>query len=113
MKRGIIFWSLPEVLIIDLKRWNDYTRKNNNIVHTPLENVDFSKYVKGYNKETYIYDLYGVCNHHGGVQGGHYTAFVKNANGKWYHYNDTRVNEVPDNKVITQQTYCLFYRKKN
>jgi len=113
VKRGIIFWSLPEVLIIDLKRWNGYTRKNNNIVHTPLENVDFSKYVKGYNKETYIYDLYGVCNHHGGVQGGHYTAFVKNANGKWYHYNDTRVNEVPDNKVITQQTYCLFYRKKN
>ena len=24
------------------------------------------------------YDLYGICNHVGGVTGGHYTAFVKN-----------------------------------
>ena len=24
-----------------------------------------------------IYDLYGVVNHHGGILGGHYTAFVR------------------------------------
>lgn len=111
INRGIIFWSLPKVLIIDLKRWNGYTKKKNTLVSTPLTNVDFTKYVKGYNKHTYIYELYGVCNHHGGVSGGHYTAFVKNANDKWYHFNDTDVKEIASTHIVTPQSYCFFYRK--
>ena len=112
VNRGIIFWSLPEILIIDLKRWNGHTHKLNTLVTTPLTNVDFSHYVNGYNKNSYVYDLYGVCNHSGGVMGGHYTSYVKNANGKWYQFNDTMVNEIPEEKVISQQSYCFFYRKK-
>jgi ubiquitin carboxyl-terminal hydrolase 8 len=110
--RGIIFWSLPEILIIDLKRWNGYTKKLNTLIETPLTDVDFSTYVKGYNSKSYIYDLYGVCNHSGGVSGGHYTSYVKNANGKWYEFNDTRVNEIAESSVISQKSYCFFYRKK-
>jgi ubiquitin C-terminal hydrolase len=110
--RGIIFWSLPEILIIDLKRWNGYTKKLNTLIETPLNDVDFSTYVKGYNSSSYIYDLYGVCNHSGGVSGGHYTSYVKNANGKWYEFNDTRVNEITEASVISQKSYCFFYRKK-
>ena len=45
--------------------------------------------------------------------GGHYTAYVKNANNKWYHYNDTNVSEIAENKVINPKGYCYFYRKKN
>ena len=26
-----------------------------------------------------LYDLYAISNHHGGMGGGHYTAYVKNA----------------------------------
>jgi ubiquitin carboxyl-terminal hydrolase 8 len=111
VNRGIIFWSLPEILIIDLKRWNGYNKKNNILIETPLKNVDFSKYIKGYNKETYIYDLYGVCNHHGNISGGHYTANIKNANGKWHKYNDSQVIEINETQIITQQAYCFFYRK--
>jgi ubiquitin C-terminal hydrolase len=59
-----------------------------------------------------VYDLYGICNHSGGVQGGHYTSFIKNANGKWYHFNDTNVTEIEENKLISPKAYCLFYRKK-
>ena len=43
--------------------------------------------------------------------GGHYTAFVKNTNGKWYHYNDMMVTEINEKKVISAKAYCLFYRK--
>lgn len=111
--RGIIFWSLPNIMIIDIKRWNSQLRKNNTIVQTPLTDVDFTKYVKGYNSSSYIYDLYGVCNHHGGTLGGHYTAYIKNANGKWYLFNDTIINEIPEIKVVTNNAYCFFYRKKN
>ena len=28
-------------------------------------------------ENSYKYDLYGICNHSGGVAGGHYTSFVK------------------------------------
>jgi len=110
--RKISFWSLPNVMIIDLKRWNGGNNKNNNTVSIPLNNVDFSKYVKGYNAASYIYDLFGVCNHGGGVHGGHYTAYTKNANGKWYEFNDTAVTEIKEEQVISPHSYCLFYRKK-
>jgi ubiquitin C-terminal hydrolase len=111
-QRRISFWSLPNILIIDLKRWNGHTRKNHNRIDIPLHGADFSKYVKGYNAAAYKYDLFGVCNHGGGAQGGHYTAYIKNANGKWYEFNDTLVKEINETDVISQQSYCLFYRKR-
>ena len=111
VKRGIVFWSLPNILIIDLKRWNHNGRKNNIIIDVPLSKIDLSKYVYGYRKSSYTYQLYGVCNHSGGSRGGHYTANVKNANNKWYNYNDTDVNEISTNDVISKESYCLFFRK--
>jgi ubiquitin C-terminal hydrolase len=67
--------------------------------------------VKGYQASTYVYDLFGVGNHSGGVHGGHYTAYIKNANGKWYEMNDTSVKEIRPEQVISPRSYCLFYRK--
>jgi ubiquitin C-terminal hydrolase len=109
--KQILFWSFPEILVIDIKRFNSSNRKNMCLVHFPLT-LDLSKYVIGYNKENYIYDLYAVCNHSGSVLGGHYTSFVKNANGNWYHYNDTLVKLVDVSKIVTPQAYCFFYRKQ-
>lgn len=110
--KDITFWSLPQILIIDLKRWNFYGRKNNALIDFPIINADFTKHIKGYNKEDYIYDLYGVCNHMGGSNGGHYTAYVKNANNKWYEFNDISVKQIDDKQIVTNRAYCLFYRKK-
>ena len=110
--KGIVFWNLPNILIIDLKRFTNNNNKISCHIDIPIHNVDFSKYVKGYNKESYVYDLYGICNHSGGVLGGHYTANVKNANDKWYVFNDTDVKEISENDIIGPQAYCLFYRKK-
>jgi ubiquitin carboxyl-terminal hydrolase 8 len=113
VQRKISFWSLPNVLIIDLKRWNTTNlNKNHGRIDIPLHNADFSRYVKGYNASSYVYDLYAVCNHGGNSRGGHYTAYIKNANGKWYNFNDTSVNEIKEEQVISPQSYCLFYRKK-
>ena len=93
---------------------DEYLTKLKTNVAKKFENVDFSKYVNGYNKNSYKYDLYGVCNHSGGTFGGHYTCCVKNANGKWYHFNDTSVSEVGLNEsIISPKAYVLFYRKKN
>ena len=112
-KKNIMFWSFPDILVIDIKRFNAMNRKNQIMVDFPLENLNLSKYIIGYNKDSYIYDLYGVCNHSGSALGGHYTSFVKNANGKWYHFNDTTVSEVTvDNQIKTPKAYCFFYRKR-
>lgn len=112
-KKNIMFWNFPNVLVVDIKRFNANNRKNQIMIDFPLENLNLSKYVIGYNKDSFVYDLYGVCNHSGSVMGGHYTAFVKNANGKWYHYNDTSVTEVSlTSQIITPKAYCFFYRKK-
>ena len=115
VKKKISYWSMPNILVLDLKRINavNHNNKNQILVDFPLTDLDLSKYVIGYKKESYIYDLYGICNHSGGTFGGHYTAFVKNANGKWYHFNDTNVHEVKNNEeMITPRAYCFFYRKK-
>uniref|UniRef100_A0A6C0KX66 USP domain-containing protein n=1 Tax=viral metagenome TaxID=1070528 RepID=A0A6C0KX66_9ZZZZ len=113
VKKKLSYWSFPSVLTIDLKRFNSNNRKNQILIDFPVENLDLSNYVIGYKKEQYKYDLYGICNHSGNVNGGHYTASVKNANGKWYHYNDRDVSEIKDtSKLITSKAYCLFYRKK-
>jgi ubiquitin C-terminal hydrolase len=109
--KTIKFWSLPNILIVDFKKFNNFNRKLNIIIHTPLIGLDLSKYVVGYNRETYIYELFGICNHNGESQGGHYTAYIKNANQKWYNFNDTNINEIDESQLITANGYCYFYRK--
>ena len=112
-RKQFTFWNFPDLLIIDLKRFSNANNKNQVFVDFPLENMDLSKYILGYNKDEFIYDLYGICNHSGNVFGGHYTAFVKNANNKWYHFNDTRITELKKiEEIKTNRAYCFFYRKK-
>ena len=113
IRKNIQFWSFPNILVIDLKRFNSRGQKNQILVTFPLETLDLSEYVIGYKKDSYKYELYGVCNHSGGVMGGHYTAYVKNANGKWYHFNDTSVSEVGlVDSIISPKAYVLFYRRR-
>ena len=114
IRKKIQFWSFPNILVIDFKRFNARFQKNQIHISFPLDDLDLSEYIIGYKKEMYKYELYGVCNHSGGVMGGHYTSYVKNANGKWYHYNDTSVSEIAHiESIITPKAYVLFYRKKS
>jgi len=111
VNKCIKFWSLPNILIVDFKRFNNTNKKLNNIIRTPLLGLDLNKYVIGYNKDKYIYELFGICNHNGECLGGHYTAYIKNSNQKWYNFNDTNVNEISESQLITSKGYCYFYRK--
>lgn len=114
IKKKILFWSLPNILVIDFKRFNSRNQKNQILITFPLDELDLSEYVIGYKKDSYKYELYGVCNHSGNVLGGHYTAYIKNSNGKWFHFNDTSVSEVGViESIISVKAYCLFYRKKS
>jgi len=112
VKKRISFWSFPTILVIDFKRFNERNQKNQIMIDFSFD-LDLSNYVVGYKKNSYKYELFGVCNHSGGVLGGHYTSYVKNANGKWYQYNDANVSEVSlVHLIISPKAYVLFYRKK-
>ena len=50
--KGIAFWSFPDILVIDFKRFSNQNKKNQNMVHFPRE-LDLTKYVVGYNKDSY------------------------------------------------------------
>ncbi|MED6281814.1 hypothetical protein CHARACLAT_025824, partial [Characodon lateralis] len=64
--------------------------------------------------QDYFYDLYAVCNHHGGMHGGHYTAYCRNSvDGQWYSYDDSSVDMVPEDEVCTKGAYILFYQRRN
>jgi ubiquitin C-terminal hydrolase len=116
VKKRTIFWSFPKILVITLNRYATGFRKNGALIEFPIDNLDLSKYTRGYRPGDNVYDLFGVCNHYGGVSGGHYTAFSREiggsskSNGNWMEYNDTRVSEI--NNVVTPAAYCLFYRRR-
>lgn len=112
IEKKISVWSFPSILVITFKRYNNNNQKIQKRIDFPIEELNLSEYVIGYKKESYQYELYGIINHFGGVLGGHYTCYIKNANTKWYEFNDVEVSPVSIEKLITAKAYCLFYRKK-
>ena len=108
----IVFWSLPEILVLDLKRFTPDGRKIQIPLNIETDELDLSKFVEGYGKEQYKYELYGVCNHSGGTLGGHYTATIRVTNNEWYLFNDTNVSKIEFDGKNNTSGYCLFYRKK-
>ena len=116
-KRRTLFWSLPDILIVDLKRFTNDFKKIGRKIDVPLTDLDLSKYVVGYDKSSYVYNLCGVCNHMGSCLGGHYTSFVKtspdkNSLGIWHEFNDTQIRQVAPQQLISGNAYCLFFQKK-
>lgn len=66
-----------------------------------------------------IYELYGVCNHMGGLEGGHYTAHCRGSGSSsdgsgstWNTFDDARVSRVNPARVGGSAAYVLFYRLK-
>lgn len=110
-------WSLPEVLIIHLKRFSfsrSWRDKIDTLVEFPVEGLDMSDYVHNpeqKKQECLTYNLIGVANHFGGLGGGHYTAYAKNAPlNSWYSFDDALVSSTSANNVVTRSAYVLFYQ---
>lgn len=106
-------WDLPKILIVHLKRFS-YTRllrdKIDAMVDCPLKNLDMGQYLIKRDRPQCVYNLIGVCNHFGGMGGGHYTASCKNKDtGEWYYFDDSSVMQIAEDKVLTSAAYVLFY----
>jgi hypothetical protein len=59
------------------------------------------------------YQLTGMIQHLGGVNGGHYISYCKNfKTNKWYEFDDSRVTGMSLNQILEKEAYILFYQKK-
>lgn len=133
-------WTLPDILIIHLKRFCQVGERRNKLstlVKFPLSGLNMAPHMapRGSSATTgpgpwpswqqpaclpttypldFLYDLYAVCNHHGSLQGGHYTAYCRNSlDGHWYSYDDSTVEPLQEDEISTRGAYILFYQKRN
>ncbi|TRY56406.1 hypothetical protein DNTS_034990 [Danionella cerebrum] len=136
LQQGMVkmsLWTLPDILILHLKRFRQVGKRRNKLstlIHFPISGLDMTPHVVKrsqsiknlapfpsawkHGETDFLYDLYAVCNHHGGMHGGHYTAFCRNSvDGHWYSYDDSSVEVVPEAELCTRGAYILFYQRRN
>ncbi|XP_062403836.1 ubiquitin carboxyl-terminal hydrolase 43a [Sardina pilchardus] len=140
LQQGMVkmsLWTLPDILILHLKRFRQVGERRNKLstlVRFPLAGLDMAPHVvkrsqsvrslgpwpaawkqpDGTLPHHFLYDLYAVCNHHGGMHGGHYTAYCRNSvDGQWYSYDDSSVDLVPEEELCTRGAYILFYQRRD
>ncbi|XP_058532135.1 ubiquitin carboxyl-terminal hydrolase 43 isoform X3 [Ochotona princeps] len=130
-------WTLPDILIIHLKRFCQVGEKRNKLstlVKFPLSGLNMAPHMAqsssvgptppgpgpwpSWKQPTclpttypldFLYDLYAVCNHHGSLQ-----AYCRNSlDGRWYNYDDSTVEPLREDEVSTRGAYILFYQKRN
>ena len=106
-KRQDLIYRTADHLIIVLKRFEKSGQKNIAPIHFPLDNLDLSKYMSKPTDRKY--KLYAICNHIGGMGGGHYFSYIEKE-GNWYEFNDSVVKSLPIEKVLTNGAYILFYK---
>lgn len=107
----------PKTLVIKIKRY--YTKgknlvKNNSFIKYPLI-LDMMPYIICENSQKYV--LYGIINHTGMLDFGHYYSYIRKYNRKdkifsdqWYCCNDSNVSEITTEQVFnSQNAYILFY----
>jgi ubiquitin carboxyl-terminal hydrolase 4/11/15 len=104
-------WRLPNILILHLKRFKQtggYLKKLETVVQFPVEGLDMEEYLVG-PKTPALYDLFAVSNHSGGIGGGHYTAYCRQADGDWHYFNDSSVSSARTG-IVSSSAYVLLYR---
>ncbi|KAJ3274213.1 ubiquitin-specific protease doa4 [Terramyces sp. JEL0728] len=53
-------------------------------------------------------------NHYGGLNGGHYTAHIKNHNhNKWFNLDDSRTSGIDEEEIKGNAAYILYYARAN
>ncbi|CAE6510721.1 unnamed protein product [Rhizoctonia solani] len=98
----------PACLTIHLKRFSPTGRKIVNSITYP-EVLDLQKFMsEGQKGKRYV--LNGIINHLGpGPNSGHYTAYVRGADGRWTAMDDEVVTPCSNPPLNPKNAYVLFY----
>ena len=106
-----------KTLILKIKRYytlgNRIVKNNQNVKYPIVLNM------KPYIVEDSLlnYELYGIINHVGWLNSGHYYSFIRKYNEKnnkfdkqWYCCNDSQITEISNEEALTSEhAYILFY----
>ena len=112
-KKEIKISRPPEILILSLQRINENQEKLRYKVEFP-QILDIYPYVDhdcGYDREC-KYNLFGIINHEGRIDFGHYFSFIKIGNRNWIKFNDSRVSKIDKINDCSEDVYALFYVKQ-
>ena len=112
--KEIRFSQPPNILILSLQRINPRTKRKNTCPISFPEILDINKFIDGecgHAKEG-EYILYGIGNHSGTINFGHYYAYIKLNDKYWYEFNDSFVRKMGEGINTRSITaYTLFYKK--
>ncbi|KAF8597077.1 cysteine proteinase [Ceratobasidium sp. AG-I] len=116
-------WSVPDILVVHLKRFSNARAMRDKIdalVDFPIVGLDLGQRVgvrgaegQSAREDEFVYDLFAVDEHMGGLGGGHYRAYAKNPSDEdWYHFDDSYVTKSTAEESINSNAYLLFYRRR-
>ena len=104
----------PNILILSFQRINWRTKRKNSCSISFEEELDIKKFIDrdcGHSKEC-RYTLYGIGNHSGNIDFGHYYAYIKLNDKTWYEFNDSTVRKIGYIDTNSKTVYTLFYKKQ-
>lgn len=116
-KKNIILWKTGSILIIILKRFKSKDSITSKI-HTKVDYPFYLNINNYMSKDSYCnqlnikdtYSLFGVVIHEGSPNSGHYYSYCE-INNDWFELNDTIVNKMNKDDVISNKAYILFYKR--
>lgn len=120
--RTIKIWKIPQVLIIQLKRFETTPhggmKKIRSKVEVPVHNLDVTPFMATQTVSDNVYQLQAISNHMGSCHGGHYVSYCRNSlNDEWYEFNDESVQHFPaediGDTIVSDEPYILFYVRDN
>ncbi|KAL6578375.1 ubiquitin-specific protease [Orobanche minor] len=113
-KKKLRVLEAPNVLAIALKRFQlgGFGKLNKSVKFPEILNL--APYMRGTSDKSPIYQLYGALVHldvKNATFTGHYVCFIKNNQGKWFKADDSSVQMVELEKVLSNDAYVLFYAR--
>lgn len=113
--RETLLNRVPPILIIHLRRFKKVPGKHGHFtkmvtkIDVPME-LDVSPFVYQ-PTQPHKFSLFGVVNHFGNLNGGHYTASAKSDDGNWVYYDDDTAKRLRPDDVGSSAAYVLFFRR--
>jgi len=102
-------WRMPPVITFCFNRYDIRGNKIDKFIDFPVRKCSFSNLAEKKIDKSATYELYAIANHSGSMGGGHYWAYTKGTNGRWYEYDDDTVSEVDISTLVSSRAYYLVY----
>lgn len=113
LPEGLLTKDSTDEIAICLGRFDDQRRKVRKNIQLDEIEIAVSKENGGKDEKTFVPTAF-ILHNGSSINGGHYTAYVKEANG-WFLYDDSHKTPVTDDelKVAKQQAYIIKYTDKS